>query len=239
MITGIELTWTNPTDFAQTNNCGSSVAAGARCTFNVTFTPATTGSLQAALSIYDNASGGQQSQGLYGTGSSSAPLASLSPSSLTFASQAVGATSAAQTLTLSNTGNAALSITSITLTGTNPGDFAQTNTCGSSVAAGANCSISVSFKPTASGSRTATVTVTDNATGSPQSVSLSGTGAVASPVITSATAWNETVGTAVSYPITATNSPTSYGATGLPAGLSVNSATGLISGSPRPLEPRR
>ena len=68
-----------------------------------------------------------------GSGTGTAPIAGLSPSSLTFASQAVGATSAAQTITLNNTGNAALSITSIALTGTNPSDFAQTNTCGSSV----------------------------------------------------------------------------------------------------------
>jgi hypothetical protein len=77
---------------------------------------------------------------------------------------------------LNNTGNAALTLSSLALTGTNAGDFAQTNNCGSSIAAGANCTISVTFTPTASGTRTAAVTLTDNATGSPRTVCLTGTG---------------------------------------------------------------
>src|SRR5258706_14856863 len=106
-----------------------------------------------------------------------APTASLSPTSLTFASQNVGTTSAAQTITLSNGGTAALSITSIAASG----DYAQTNTCGTSVAAGANCTISVTFTPTAAGTRTDTITVTDNAAGSPQTSSLTGTGTAVGP----------------------------------------------------------
>jgi hypothetical protein len=79
-------------------------------------------------------------------------------------------------VTLTNLGSTALSITSITITGTDSGDFSQTNTCGSSVGAGQNCSISVTFTPLATGSRTASVSVTDNGGGSPQTASLSGTG---------------------------------------------------------------
>jgi hypothetical protein len=89
----------------------------------------------------------------------------------------VGSTSASKSVTLTNSGGAPLSVTSITLAGTNPGDFTLTNPnpCGTSVAAGANCSISVAFKPTVSGSRTATVTITDSAAGSPHTVALTGT----------------------------------------------------------------
>ena len=105
-------------------------------------------------------------------GTSSSPVASLSPTSLTFASQTVGSSSAAQTVTLSNTGGAALTITSIAASG----DFAETNNCGSSLAASGNCTISVTFTPTASGTRTGSLGVTDNAAGSPQTVSLTGTG---------------------------------------------------------------
>jgi len=105
-----------------------------------------------------------------------APAVSLSPTSLTFGSQNVGTTSLAQNVTLTNTGNAALSVASVGLTGTDPGDFSQTNACGSGVAAGANCSISVTFAPTAAGSRSASVSIADNASGSPQTISLSGTG---------------------------------------------------------------
>src|SRR5260370_1104072 len=163
-------------DFAQTNTCGSSVAAGANCTISVTFTPTASGSRTGTLSITDNASGSPQSVSLTGTGAAaSAPVVSLSTSSLAFASQTVGTTSAAQSVTLSNTGNASLNLTSVSASG----DFAQTNTCGSSVAASANCTISVTFTPTASGSRTGTLSITDNASGSPQSVSLTGIGSTA------------------------------------------------------------
>src|SRR5208282_3531566 len=180
-LTSIALTGTNPGDFAETNNCGSSVTAGANCTMSVTFTPTASGTRTAAVTLTDNATGSPQTVSLSGTGT--AAVASLSPSSLSFASQAVGATSAAQTITLNNTGNAALTLTSVALTGTNPSDFAQTNNCGSSVAAGANCTISVTFTPAAMGTLTTAVTLTDNATGSPQSVSLTGAGSNPLPTL--------------------------------------------------------
>jgi hypothetical protein len=88
----------------------------------------------------------------------------------------VGTTSVAQNVTLTNTGNAVLSVASVGLTGTNPGDFSQTNTCASGAAVGANCSISVTFAPTAAGTRSASVSIADNASGSPQTISLSGAG---------------------------------------------------------------
>jgi hypothetical protein len=110
-----------------------------------------------------------------------APAVSLSPTSLTFGSQIVGTTSAAQSVTLTNTGTATLNITGIGLAGTNSGDFSETSTCGSSVAAGANCSIGVTFAPTATGSRSASVFISDNASGSPQTISLSGTGVPGTP----------------------------------------------------------
>ena len=106
-----------------------------------------------------------------------APIASLSPTSLTFAPQASGTASAAQPVTLSNTGNAPLSITGtgISISGANATDFSQTNPCGTSVAAGGNCVISVTFTPSLSaGSETATLNVADTASGSPQQVQLSG-----------------------------------------------------------------
>jgi hypothetical protein len=110
-----------------------------------------------------------------------APIVSLSTNSLTFSSLYVGATSPAQSVTLTNTGTATLSISSMGLTGTNSGDFSQTNTCGSSVVAGANCSINVTFTPTAAGTRSASVSIADNASGSPQTISLSATGLSGTP----------------------------------------------------------
>jgi parallel beta-helix repeat protein len=157
-------------NFAQTNNCGSSLAAGASCSINVSFSPATNGNLTGNLTLHDTASNNPQSVALAGTGG--APAASLTPTSLDFGAQAVGVTSAAQMITLSNTGDDLMGVAGIT----SSGDFAQTNTCGTTLAAGASCSISVTFTPTAVGTRSGSVTVADNASGSPQSVALTGTG---------------------------------------------------------------
>jgi hypothetical protein len=110
-------------------------------------------------------------------GNGTAPSAVLSANSLAFGNQNVGTTSAAKPLTLTNNGPGALTIGSIAVTG----DFSQTNNCGASLAANTSCSINVAFKPTASGSRTGTLTVIDNASNSPQTASLSGTGVTQGP----------------------------------------------------------
>ena len=104
------------------------------------------------------------------------PAASLSSTSLNFGIVVVEATSAVQRVTLTNTGNASLSITNIAVTGADASDFLERNNCGTSVAAGASCSIAVQFRPRAAGTRTATVSITDNAAGSPQTVALTGKG---------------------------------------------------------------
>jgi photosystem II stability/assembly factor-like uncharacterized protein len=171
-ITTIAITGTNAGDFAQTHTCGTSLAAGASCTFSVTFKPAATGTRSASLSVTDNAPGSPQLVPLSGVGTT----AKLSPTSLSFGTVTVGTTSAAKTVTLTNVGTAALTISSIAITGTNAGNFLQTHTCGASLAAGASCTFSVTFKPTATGARSASLSVTDNAPGSPQLVALSGTG---------------------------------------------------------------
>ena len=168
-------------NFGQTNNCGTSVAAGSFCTINVTFDPQSTGTLTGTLTVTDNANGvtgATQSVSLSGTGTG-IPQATLSTTSEVFSSTTVNTTVSNPAFTLTNGGTGALTITGITITGTNASDFSETNTCAGSVAAGSNCSITVSFTPSGTGSRTATLTVTDNAngvTGSTQTVSLSGTG---------------------------------------------------------------
>jgi hypothetical protein len=103
-------------------------------------------------------------------------VVSLSPTSLSFGNQQVGAGGTPQVITLTNTGNASLSVTNIKIATSNTGDFSQTNTCPSSLAANASCTISVTFTPTKTGNRSSTVKFTDNATGSPQSVPISGVG---------------------------------------------------------------
>ena len=158
--------------FAQTNTCGTTVASGASCTFTVTFKPTTIGTLMGSVSITDNSPASPQKIALTGIGT----YVQLSPTSLNFGNQPVGTKSLSKGITLSNKGGAAVSITGISITGTSAADFAQTNTCGSSVAAGASCFIKVTFTPSATGSRTAAVSIGDNGGGSPQKVSLAGTG---------------------------------------------------------------
>jgi probable HAF family extracellular repeat protein len=174
-ITAIAIAGTNAGDFAQTHTCGGSLFAGASCSISLTFKPTASGTRTAALRVTDNAAGSPQQVTLSGIGST----ARLSPVSLGFSTQAIGTTSAAKSVTLTNVGATALTITGIAVSGTNAGDFAQTHTCGSSSAAGASCSISVTFKPTASGARSAALSVTDNAIGSPQQVPLGGIGTTA------------------------------------------------------------
>ncbi|MEO9237082.1 MAG: choice-of-anchor D domain-containing protein, partial [Jatrophihabitantaceae bacterium] len=108
-----------------------------------------------------------------GGGSGSASL-TASPTAVSFGSTTVGSTSAAQSVTVHNGGTVAASVSAVTASG----DFAQTNTCGASIAAGASCTVSVTFRPTAAGSRSGSVSVTSNAANSPSTVALSGTGAV-------------------------------------------------------------
>ncbi len=162
-------------DFVQTNTCGTGLAAAAKCVISVAFTPTAAGSRTGTLTITDNAGGSPQTIALSGAGvapGATAPAVTLSPTSLTFAPQTDGTTSTAQAVTLTNSGTATLAITSLTASG----DFALTQNCGTSVTAGASCTLSVTFTPTAAGTRTGTVTITDNANGSPQTVALSGGG---------------------------------------------------------------
>jgi hypothetical protein len=176
-------------DFGETNTCGLSVAASTNCIVSVTFTPTASGVRTGTLMITDSASSSPQTVSLTGTGISPAS-ATVSPTSLTFASQTQGTTSTAQAVTLTNSGGSALGITSIVASG----DFAETQTCGSTLAAGANCTISVTFTPTATGTRTGALTITDDASGSPQPVALTGTGAVAVKAATTTTTLAVTAG---------------------------------------------
>jgi hypothetical protein len=173
---GISIIGTNPTSFSQTNTCGTSVAAGASCMVTVIFKPTTTGALKASVGIADAAYGSPQLVVLGGTGTATAPKAALSASSLSFSAQWVGASFTAPNITLSNSGTAALAVSSISITGTNATSFSQTNTCGTSVAIGASCTIAITFKPAAAGALTATLSVADNAPASPQTMTISGTG---------------------------------------------------------------
>ena len=185
------LSYPNPFN-VPSQNCLGTLAGGASCQITVAFKPTASGPVSGVLQITDTASGSPQSVTLNGTGVAPAAV-SLSTSSLSFGSQLVATTSAVQTVTLTNTGGASLSISSIA-TGQ---PFAQTNNCPASLAGGASCTVSVTFTPQASGAVNGVLTITDSAAGSPQSVGLAGTGAMAAPTLSPAglSFGNQMVGT--------------------------------------------
>jgi hypothetical protein len=157
-------------DFAQTNTCGTSLAAGATCAVNITFSPTASGSRSGTLTVSTSDPNGPTNIGLSGNGTAAGPALSASPSSLAFGGTVVGQTSSSQSVTVQNTGTQSASVSSIAASG----DFAQTNNCGTSLAVNASCTINVTFTPTAAGGRTGSVTITSNATNSPTTISLSG-----------------------------------------------------------------
>jgi len=163
-------------DFVETDDClGTVNAGGSTCTMNVTYTPSTLGAETATITITDNAANSPQSISLTGTGVTAGTQVTLSPTSLSFSNQVVGSVSAPQTVTITNTGTSTLTITGISASS----NFLETDTCHALLNVlnpGQSCTVSVSFSPTATGGLSGTLSVSDNATGSPQSVALSGTG---------------------------------------------------------------
>jgi hypothetical protein len=158
--------------FSQTNNCPSTLPAAQSCQIQVTFQPTKNGQASGTLSVTDNAPDSPQTVALSGTGTT----ITLSPIGVNFGSQKVGTSSNPVKVTLSNQGTTTLNISQITIGGTNPGDFSQTNDCGSSLAAGSQCTIQVTFTPTQTGQRSASLQVFDDVTPNPQQVALAGTG---------------------------------------------------------------
>jgi hypothetical protein len=162
-------------DFAvQSNTCGGQVLAGNNCAITVGFTPTAKGSRTGILQLTDNAANNPQRVTLTGMGMAIA----LSPTALNFGAEPVGQTSAPQPVTISNVSNASVNLTGYTVLGA-PADYTiSTNTgnpCGTSLAAGTNCSLNVSFNPTKTGVRNAKLNVANNGGGT-ATATLTGTG---------------------------------------------------------------
>ncbi len=164
-------------DFAQTNTCTGTLAAGKSCTITITFSPTSGGSRGGAVTI---SSTGNSPQNVTLLGTASSGTASLSATTLTFGNQNLWTKSTAQTVTLTNKGSTPLPIISVVASG----DYVQTNNCGSSVAASASCTITINFQPGATGTRTGYVTVSDTDASNLQTVSLTGTGKVQTSQVT-------------------------------------------------------
>ena len=161
--------------FSQTNTCGSSVGAGASCTINVTFSPGRVGTLTRSLTIVDADPTSPQVVSLVGT-SLAAPHVVIAPTFLGFGLHKVGS-STTKPVALNNQGSAPLVISQMTIRGTNRSDFSYASGCGSSLAAGATCTVKVTFQPSAKGLRKASLTIYDNNNvNSSQTVVLQGGG---------------------------------------------------------------
>jgi hypothetical protein len=162
-------------EFVVVNLCPRTLAPGRSCTIIVTFVAGPFFNPQTAtLSITDNAPGSPQQVAL--TALVIDPQAKLSTSNWNFGTQKVNTSSAPNLVTLSNPGLTALAINGISISGANPADFSETNNCPASLPSRGSCTISVTFKPTAKGSRSASVVISDNTFNSGQRIFLSGTG---------------------------------------------------------------
>ena len=165
------ITWS--ANFSDSSNCIGNLAPGRNCRINVRFAPTTTGVLNGTLTI--TTSIGTLTVTLSGTGV--APINSVSPTSLAFGNQRRNTTSPPQTVVVTNTGTAPLNFTSIRIAGGNANQFAiSNNSCPASLAAGANCTVSVVFKPTSVGNKVSSLGVNVAAPATSVLVQLTGTG---------------------------------------------------------------
>jgi FtsP/CotA-like multicopper oxidase with cupredoxin domain len=179
---------TNAADFVLNYTCtiGGSLAPGGSCNISLTFRPTAAGTRSAAVNIATTANANPNPTiTLNGTGTQ----VNLSSTALTFAPQVLGTTSASQQVTLTNTGPAALAVSSVALGGLLPGDFTLSHNCPASLGSGGSCRATVKFKPVAVGVRTATLVITTNDLGMPvANVALTGTGIQAAVTLTPASA---------------------------------------------------
>lgn len=181
-VSNVFFTGSGSNDFSVVQTCtNSALTAGSTCTLNVTFTPLAVGVRQATLNIVHDASGSPTTVSVQGTGFLPAGAVCLSASSLAFGSVGIGSTNSGQNVTITNCGTTNLSVTAAAIVGANAGDFHITANSCSSLATGATCSITVNFAPTAGGTRTATLAITNTASGSPHLVSLTGSGSLSQP----------------------------------------------------------
>lgn len=204
---------TGTPEFPATNNCGTSIAPQASCTVSVAFAPLADGARTGNLTISSGASSNPLTISLGGTGTGPAAGVTMSPPILSFSLAGLGQTSAPQTVTLSNSGQGALSITSIAVSDveTQQGkqsQFAETDNCPALLAAGASCSINVTFSTAAGLFDSGTLAVTDNAANSPQPVTLLGN---TSAFTMSATPASLTLSSAAGSMVTSTLNLTPYG----------------------------
>ena len=184
-ITSVAVGGPNANDYSSSNpTCNAAIAVNSSCTVTVIFTPLAPGVRSAAVTITDDASPPTQSVSLTGTGTSAVPAVTFSPAVPSFPATTQGTSSVAQTLTVTNTGNATLHVSSVSRGGPHASEFGFTNNCTAPVSPTANCTILLVFSPIAPGQRSASLVISDDVPGSPQTLVLNGTGVAAVPAVT-------------------------------------------------------
>lgn len=168
----VSITGANATSFSQTNTCTTSVAPGKSCSITPTFKPTKAGTLSATLNVVDNTGNSPQTVGLSGT----AVAVGFAYFGIGLQTTKVGSSTQSAPVSLSNAGTTTVTISSVTITGADASSFSQANTCNGSIAAKGSCTFTVTFKPKQTGALSATLNVFDNASNSPQTLALSGTG---------------------------------------------------------------
>jgi hypothetical protein len=176
---------------------GVSVVASSSCLIQVSFTPTAPGQVSATVMITDSAADSPQQISLVGN-SGLAAVMSVGPASISFPGQYVGTSGLPQTVTVTNKGSLPLTISSVVAS---PADFGQLSACGNSLAPNASCAVGVFFDPTTAGTRTGTLTITDSAAGSPQTITLTGSGQDFSMAPGSASSATVTPGQSANYSI--------------------------------------
>jgi hypothetical protein len=172
-LNSVAITGVNSSDFNEgTSTCGSTLTAGTDCSVEVGFTPSQLGPRAATLTITDDDVSSPQSVSITGTGVTTGPNATPSATGLGFANQLLDTTSPPLSITLSNYGTSVLDVATINSTTS----FGETDNCIGSLASGASCTINVTFAPNTTGNIDGTLSITDDAPGSPQDIGLSGTG---------------------------------------------------------------
>ncbi len=192
-LTGITISETGATSsFAESNTCATTLAAGASCTFTVTFDPSAAVAKTLTVTIKDSV--GTQTLEASGTGVAGGTIA-FNPTSIAFGNETVGVKSAAKTTTLTNNTGVAVTGVAVSLTGATS-SFTETNNCGTTLANGASCTFTVTFDPNGAEAKTLTISVKDSA--GTQTLVASGTGVAATGSVvfnpTSIAFGNQTVG---------------------------------------------
>jgi len=191
-VTVSGLTDSDLAEFPGTTTCLTTIPAGGNCQVTLSFQPTTAGAHSATITVTSDGVGSPQSFTITGTGYSGTLGQLQMPSPVTFPVQQVGTQSAATTVTITNIGGAAVTVSSVTSTDLT--EFPGTTTCFTTIPAGGNCQVTLSFQPTIAGAHSATIAVTSDGVGSPQSFTVSGTGSNSSDIAVAVeyyyAAWN-------------------------------------------------